>query len=82
VLWEPDSGDDGLNKYGTPMSPMLIPYWTDRTHPSMEGLYFESSLTTPFHFILAGEMAVNPSNPVPGLRYHNMCSGPEDDLTL
>jgi hypothetical protein len=80
VLWEPDSGDDGLNKYGTPMSPMLIPYWTGSTHPSMEGLYFESSLTTPFHFILAGEMAVNPSNPVPGLRYHNMCSGPEDDL--
>lgn len=80
VLWEPDSGDDGLNKYGTPMSPMLIPYWTGYEHPSMEGLYFESSLTTPFHFILAGEMAVNPSNPVPGLRYHNMCSGPEDDL--
>ncbi|HLU53283.1 MAG TPA: hypothetical protein VK011_06815 [Acidimicrobiia bacterium] len=71
VVWEPDSGDDGLNKYGTPMSPMLIPYWTKGTHPSMEGLYFESSLTTPFHFILAGEMAVNPSNPVPGLTYHN-----------
>jgi len=71
VVWEPDSGDDGLNKYGTPMSPMLIPYWTRGTHPSMEGLYFESSLTTPFHFILAGEMAINPSNPVPGLTYHN-----------
>lgn len=71
VVWEPDSGDDGLNKYGTPMSPMLIPYWTQGSHPSMEGLYFESSLTTPFHFILAGEMAVNPSNPVPGLEYHN-----------
>lgn len=80
VLWEPDSGDDGLNKYGTPMSPMLIPYWTGPEHPSMEGLYFESSLTTPFHFILAGEVAVNPSNPVPGLTYHNMCSGPEEDL--
>ena len=71
VLWEPDSGDEGLDKYGTPMSPMLIPYWTGQEHPSMEGLYFESSLTTPFHFILAGEMAVNPSNPVPGLTYHN-----------
>ncbi|MFP3915109.1 MAG: hypothetical protein ACLFWM_09560 [Actinomycetota bacterium] len=80
VLWEPDSGDEGLNKYGTPMSPMLIPYWTEWGHPSVEGLYFESSLTTPFHFIMAGEMAVNPSNPVPGLQYHNMCSGPEDDL--
>lgn len=81
VLWEPDSGDEGLNKYGTPMSPMLIPYWTEGRQPSMEGLYFESSLTTPFHFILAGELAVDPSNPVPGLEYHNMCSGPDDDLT-
>lgn len=71
VLWEPDSGDDGLNKYGTPMSPMLIPYWTQGSHPSIEGLYFESSLTTPFHFIMAGEVAENPSNPVPGLTYHN-----------
>jgi len=71
VLWEPDSGDDGLNKYGTPMSPMLIPYWTGLDHPSVEGLYFESSLTTPFHFIMAGEVAENPSNPVPGLTYHN-----------
>lgn len=81
VLWEPDSSDGGLDKYGTPMSPMLIPYWTSGQHPSMEGLYFESSLTTPFHFIMAGEVAVNPSNPVPGLRYHNMCSGSEENLT-
>lgn len=81
VLWEPDSGDNGLDKYGTPMSPMLIPYWTGEDHPSMEGLYFESSLTTPFHFVMASEVAVNPSNPVPGLRYHNMCSGAEDDRT-
>ncbi|MGH8911741.1 MAG: hypothetical protein ACRDVD_04450, partial [Acidimicrobiia bacterium] len=44
-------------------------------------LYFESSLTTPFHFIMASEVAVNPSNPVPGLTYHNMCSGPEDART-
>lgn len=71
VLWEPDSGEGGLDKYGTPMSPMLIPYWAGGDYPSMEGLYFESSLTTPFHFIAAGEMAETPSNPVPGLIYHN-----------
>ncbi|CAN5877699.1 hypothetical protein BH23ACT5_BH23ACT5_13960 [soil metagenome] len=71
VLWEPDSRPEGLSRFGTPMSPMLIPYWTEWTHPSLEGLFFESSLTTPFHFIVAGEMAVNPSNPIPGLRYHN-----------
>jgi hypothetical protein len=36
----------------------------------MEGLYFESSLTTPFHFINHSEMSFGPSNPIPGLRYH------------
>jgi hypothetical protein len=67
VQWE---ANNDLNKYGTPMSPMLIPYWTEGTHESMEGLYFESSLTTPFHFINASEMSEHPSNPVPGLTYH------------
>ena len=67
VQWESNSE---LNKYGTPMSPMLIPYWTEGTHPSMEGLYFESSLTTPFHFINHSEMSYKPSNPIPGLQYH------------
>jgi hypothetical protein len=36
----------------------------------MEGLYFESSLTTPFHFINHSEMSFKPSNPIPGLKYH------------
>jgi hypothetical protein len=68
VMWENNSG---LNQYGTPMSPMLIPYWTEGSHKSMEGLYFESSLTTPFHFINHSEMSFKSSNPVPGLRYHS-----------
>jgi hypothetical protein len=67
VHWEANSE---LNEFGTPMSPMLIPYWTEGTHPSMEGLYFESSLTTPFHFINSSEMSEKPSNPIPGLNYH------------
>ena len=67
VQWEANSD---LNQYGTPMSPMLIPYWTEGSHQSMEGLYFESSLTTPFHFINHSEMSYQPSNPIPGLRYH------------
>jgi hypothetical protein len=66
VQWESNSD---LNQYGTPMSPMLIPYWTEGSHQSMEGLYFESSLTTPFHFINHSEMSYRPSNPVPGLPY-------------
>lgn len=66
VQWESNSD---LNKYGTPMSPMLIPYWTEGSQQSMEGLYFESSLTTPFHFINHSEMSYQPSNPIPGLPY-------------
>ena len=68
VQWEANSE---LNSYGTPMALMLFPYWTSGTHPSMEGLFFESSLTTPFHFLNAGELSHKPSNPIPGLSYHN-----------
>ena len=68
VQWEANSE---LNKYGTPMAPMLFPYWTEGTHPSMEGLYFESSVTTPFHFLNASELSSSPSNPIPGLAYHS-----------
>ncbi len=68
VQWE---GNSDLNKYGTPMAPMLFPYWSEGSHPSMEGLYFESSLTTPFHFLNAAELSSAASNPIPGLRYQN-----------
>lgn len=68
VMWE-NNGD--LNKYGTPMAPMLIPYWTEGSQKSMEGVYFESSLTTPFHFINHSEMSFKSSNPIPGLQYHS-----------
>ncbi len=67
IQWEVDS--DYLDQYGTSMSLMLFPYWSEG-HPSMEGLFFESSLTTPFHFLNAAEMSRKPSNPIPGLKYH------------
>ncbi len=69
VLWE---NNNDINKYGTPMAPMLIPYWSNWTHPSMEGLYFESSMSMPYIFITVGEMSSHSSNPVPGLRYYNL----------
>jgi hypothetical protein len=68
VMWESNTQ---LNKYGTPMAPMLIPYWTEGDHASMEGLFFESSITTPFHFINHSEMSYRSSNPIPGLIYHS-----------
>ncbi|NND04321.1 MAG: hypothetical protein HKN91_16200, partial [Acidimicrobiia bacterium] len=68
VMWEANSD---LGRYGTPMSLMLTPYWSDG-HPSMEGLLFESSLTTPFHFLNASEVSRSPSNPVRGLTYRSL----------
>ncbi len=65
IMWEANSE---MNKYGTPMALMLFPYWSEG-HPSMEGLFFESSLTTPFHFLNASEVSERPSNPVRGLDY-------------
>ena len=53
------------------MSLMLFPFWSEG-HPSMEGLFFESSLTTPFHFLNAAVVSRSPSNPVRGLDYHRM----------
>ncbi len=67
IQWEANNDMD--REYGTPMALMLFPYWTRQA--SMEGLFFESSITTPFHFINAGEMSFRPSNPIPGLTYHN-----------
>lgn len=68
VMWE---ANNEMNRYGTPMALMLTPYWSDG-HPSMEGLFFESALTTPFHFLNAAEVSQRPSNPVSGLSYHGM----------
>ncbi|MBT8246259.1 MAG: hypothetical protein KJN73_00455 [Acidimicrobiia bacterium] len=65
IMWE---ANNDMDKYGTPMALMLFPYWSEG-HPSMEGLLFESSLSTPFHFMNAAEMSDRPSNPIPGLPY-------------
>ena len=66
IMWEPSPD---LNKYGTPMVLMTIPMFTD--HESVEGLYFDSSITTPYHFVTISGLAERPSNPVGGLSYIN-----------
>ncbi len=66
VQWEYSKDHD---RFGTTMSLMLIPYWVGHEHASMEGLFFESSLTVPFHFLNQAEMSFAPSAPVSGLRY-------------
>jgi hypothetical protein len=64
VMWEPSND---YNEFGTPVALMALPYFTG--HPSMEGINFESSITTDYHFLTAAELADHPSNPWPGLPY-------------
>jgi hypothetical protein len=66
AMWE---YEPELNQMGTPDALMLLPYWTHECIGSMEGLYYESSATTPYHFINAAELSLHPSDPVRGLSY-------------
>jgi hypothetical protein len=67
IHWEYDKT---MNDYGSPMALMLFPFWTQEEFGSTEGLFFESSLSTPFHFLNQAEMSRDPSSPIPGLDYH------------
>ncbi len=58
-----------LDRFGTPMALMLLPFWTDGCIGSMEGLYFESSATVPYHFMSQAELSKQPSNPQRDLPY-------------
>ena len=60
-----------LDQLGTPLALMLLPYWTDGCIGSMEGLYFESSATTPYHFLSASELSRKASRPQRGLPYRD-----------
>lgn len=53
------------------MALMLLPFWTDGCIGSSEGLFFEAAGTTPYHFLAAGAMSQQSSNPVRELRYIN-----------
>ena len=70
AMWEYNAD---LVRFGTPMAPMLLPHWTDGCIDSMEGLLFESSATTPYHFIDQAELSAQPSEAVvpatTGIRY-------------
>ena len=66
AMWEHEEQHD---RYGTPMALMLLPFWTDGCIGSMEGLYFEASATTPFHFLNQDELSTAPSNAQRDLPY-------------
>lgn len=58
AMWE---FDKDTNRYGTTMALMLLPYFSNSCIGSMEGLYFEASSTTPFHFLTQSEVSAGPS---------------------
>jgi hypothetical protein len=66
ALYEEPPGD-----YGTTLALMPLPFWTDNCIKSSEGLFFESSATTPYHFLAKAAMSQSASNPVRGLAYEN-----------
>lgn len=68
AMWENNSAN---GEYGTTMSLMLLPHWTDGCIGSMEGLFFEATASTNYHFITAAAVSESSSNPVRQLRYTN-----------
>jgi hypothetical protein len=66
AMWEYNSDQQ---RFGTPEALMTLPYWTNNCVDSMEGLYFESSPTTPYHFLDQSELSAQPSDAQAGLPY-------------
>ena len=66
AMWEYSASE---NRFGTPEALMLLPFETNGCIDSMEGLLFESSATTPNHFLNQAELSAGPSEPEVGLPY-------------
>ena len=69
AMWEYETE---LDRLGTPMALMLLPYWTNDCIQSMEGLFFESAASTPYHFLNQSELSARPSRPQRDLRYEEL----------
>jgi hypothetical protein len=69
AMWE---YEPQLDRYGTPMALMLLPHWTDGCIGSMEGLFFESSATVPYHFLNQSELSKTPSRAQRDLPYREL----------
>lgn len=69
AMWE---YEPELNRFGTPMALMLLPYWTRGCIGSMEGLFFESSASVPYHFLNQSELSRTPSRAMRDLPYRQL----------
>jgi hypothetical protein len=72
--------DAKLSSFGTPLSPMLLPYWTKGCMGSMEGVYFESSATAPHHWLTAALITAPATNNADGSKKYSGPSNPQRDL--
>ena len=57
------------NDFGSTLVEMAFPLFTNGCIQSAEGLYYESSTSTPFHFLDQAELSIQASNPVVGIPY-------------
>ena len=62
--------DPSLNRFGTTQALYLLPYWSNGCIGSMEGLLFESSATTPYHFLNQAELSIAPSEAMVNTNLH------------
>jgi hypothetical protein len=72
VFWE---YSNYLNGFGTTMALMLIPQFTNECIDTEEGLFFESSATSPYHFLDQSELSLAPDYAMSNLPYNY--SGPD-----
>jgi len=63
---------ESLERYGTSTALMLMPYWTHGCIDAMEGMYYESASTTPYHFLAEAELSRTPSSPMRDLPYRGL----------
>lgn len=68
MFWEYESNE---SRFGSTMALMLLPKATNGCIDSQEGLLFESSATTPYHFLNQSELSVAGSRAQVGLPYRN-----------
>lgn len=72
------------NSFGSSMALMSLPMWTNGCINTVEGPYFESSTTTPFHFLDESQWSAQPSQPGVGWPYpaYNVADGIRHDQLM
>jgi hypothetical protein len=78
VMWEHE--EVRFATYGTTLSPMLLPYWTNGCMGSIDGVYFESSATLPAHWITATLVSAPTKNGPNGEQIYSGATDPQRNL--